>query len=151
MDRDEDRMLSAEGRKRTRAAAAGLRELGCRPDRILTSPLVRARETADIIAAVLPGNTRVEAVACLGPGVPQQDVVARLCRQNAGAVMLVGHMPSLAMLVAFLLSGRTDWDVHLKKASACRLSFEGRPAPGTACLEWLLQPNALAWLGRTGE
>ncbi|MFC1451763.1 phosphohistidine phosphatase SixA [Verrucomicrobiota bacterium] len=147
VERDGDRMLSEEGKRKTGRAAAGLRAVSCRPERVFTSPLIRARETADIVAQALDGKPRVGTLDLLAPGADLDALPAWLRRQTAESLMLVGHMPSLAELASVLLSGGDDCDILLKKASACCLSFDGRASAGTARLEWLIQPKALALLG----
>ncbi len=92
--RDRDRALTISGRARVERVAAALRERGERPGRILTSPLARARETADIVAKILGLDTLVdEALA------PDGDT-CRLARgevaRGAGSVMLVGHEPDMS-------------------------------------------------------
>lgn len=145
--RDGDRMLSDEGREKTAAVAAGLRALECRPDHIFTSPLIRARETAELLASGLMDNGAVTMAEELLPGVPTSDIIAWLARQKASELMLVGHLPSVAELASALIAGTDDVDVAFKKATACRISFDTRVRVGAGTLEWLLPPRVLRMVG----
>jgi phosphohistidine phosphatase len=145
--RDQDRMLSEEGRRRTAAAARGLENLHCRLGRIVCSPLIRARETAEIVAGILIPQQTTELNHDLGPDGSMKALVDWLEAQHPDPVMLVGHLPDLATLASLLLTGSDQMHLMLKKASCCCISFPGAVLPGTGGLEWLLQPKMLRMLG----
>ena len=138
--RDAERTLTAEGRKKTREVAKGLRALGVRPARIGASPLVRARETAEILRDALCPKRRIETCAFLAEGPQTASVVRWLRSRKCASAMLVGHFPFLVETASELLTRSRVVRMTLKKAAVCCLSFEDDPRPGGATLEWLVQP-----------
>ena len=140
---DADRHLSKLGRVKTVEVARGLQSLGCVPDCIVSSPLVRARQTAEIMAEILAPGLVIDVVDQLAPGARTLAIVAWLQKRPCRSALLVGHMPDLNELGSCLLTGQTNVEMVLKKASALHLSFEDEIEPGLACLEWLLQPRML--------
>src|SRR5918999_4932383 len=94
---DEKRALTSEGRDRMRETARGLRKLGVELDMVLTSPLVRAVETAEIVATALGvGKKDVEQTLSLAPGGSQDELIAEIKNKTgAEAIALVGHQPDL--------------------------------------------------------
>jgi phosphohistidine phosphatase len=146
---DAERELTAEGRKVTAAVAKSLRALRCRPDRIGTSPLARARQTAEVLAEVLDAKKKLEICGFLSPGAHAEALVGWLrdARQDS-AIMIVGHMPDLTQLASALLTENARLDIAFKKSGVCCISFDGAPALGAGRLEWLLQPKQLRGLAR---
>lgn len=148
---DAERPLTPRGQKRTRQAARGLRALGVEPDLLLTSPFVRARETAAIVAAELhlpPG--RIRETTALAPGASAYDFFREV---NAGgsprAVVLVGHEPDLSELISLLLVGDAHaLDAPLKKAAVCVVEVHSPPPADRGTLRALLPPGALRAIGR---
>lgn len=149
--RDRDRRLTEQGVQRTRQAAGGLREIGCAPEVILTSPYVRARETADVLAAVLRPPGGVEIVEALAAGAGSREVVRVAGERPELEVMLVGHMPDMAEIAGLLLAGRRNLGIEFKKAGACCLVCEPHPQPGSAWLRWLVPPAVLRKLGARND
>lgn len=144
---DSERPLTAEGKRKMRKAAAGLRRL-IDADIIGASPLVRARETADILALAYPKARRNE-MSALSPGSSPARLMSWLAKlPSARKPVLVGHEPHLGSLIGYLTSGLPRAWTELKKGGACLLSFAGRPAVGQARVEWLLKPAQLRKLGR---
>jgi phosphohistidine phosphatase len=138
---DAERALTKKGRRRTKKAMRGFAKTGARPKLILSSPLVRAWETAEILAKVLDASEpRVE--EDLAPGGEPARVLERLRAEDRESVALVGHEPDLSELAALLGGGR----VELDKAAIARL--DGDPEPGHARAVWLLQPLLLKRLAR---
>jgi len=140
---DADRELTEKGRTRTRQAAQGLRLMRCRPGLIVTSPLVRAAQTAEIMAEVLRPASPVQVCDFLSPGARTADLVAWLCGLEQQEVMIVGHMPDVAEMASALIADRHDVDIVFKKAAVCHIAFEGEPAPAAGRLECLLQARHL--------
>jgi len=136
---DAERALTRKGQKTTRAEAEGMARLGVRPEVILTSPLVRARETADIVAEVLgtgpPVETELLACGCR-LGELQQALAPHMGRSS---VMVVGHEPDFGLLVGQLSGGSR---VAMKKGGLARLSLYA-VEPCAAELRWLLTPEHL--------
>lgn len=138
-----DRPLTAEGREKMRRAARGLRRVLARPTLLASSPWRRARATADILAEALDIPDVVTTPALL-PGRLQTELLAWLDEHGRPeSVALVGHEPDLGLWAGWLLSGQAHGMVRLKKGSACRIDFTGRPLPGHGELQWLLTPRQL--------
>lgn len=144
--RDGDRPLSKEGIRKTQEVGRGLAALGVHPDRIVSSPLVRAEQTARILAAelALPGDP--EPCDLLQPGESPADFTAWLAKQKVDSLLAVGHLPDVAELTSHLIAGTPNANVLFKKAAACCIHFEESPARGTGCLEWLMQPGQIRHL-----
>jgi phosphohistidine phosphatase len=140
---DADRPLSAAGMRRARKAAAGLKKLTKRPERLLTSPLIRARQTAQILTE-MAGWPAAEEVTELSPGEPALAVLALLGRDRSRLTAVVGHQPGLGhLLAACLLSGGGALPIEMKKNAVACVSFAGRPRAGHAALAWLATPRML--------
>jgi phosphohistidine phosphatase len=142
---DTGRPLTVEGVKRARRAAAGLKRIAKRPALVLTSPLVRARETAMIFkqAARWPEPVECEALA---PGGTLESVLETLRRRGAKAdcVAIVGHQPHLGRLLALCLRGEARAEAfELRKSAVACLQFEGLPRAGRGVLTALFPPRAL--------
>lgn len=146
---DDERPLTPRGERRTRAAAIGLRAtLADMPvDDVLASPLLRARQTADIVAGYLD-DPPIDEADVLAPPVDMTRLDAWL-HQHFGErrVMLVGHEPDLATWVSWSLTRRRDRLMAFKKAGAALLEFPGAPEGGTGTLRWLLTASQLRELG----
>ncbi|KAB2956073.1 MAG: hypothetical protein F9K18_13390, partial [Thermoanaerobaculia bacterium] len=135
---DHDRPLSADGRRRFRrgaqAIAAQIPELAL----VATSPLVRARQTAEMIVAAC-GRAVLHELAPLAPQGSAAAVLAWLTGQHAGpAVALVGHEPNLSLLQALLLTGGERPLAEFRKGGAALVDFPGRVAAGRGVLVWHL-------------
>lgn len=140
---DGERPLSAAGIRRARRAAAGLKELLAAPDRVLASPLLRARQTARILTAMAGWP---EAVDCpeLSPDAPALPLLALLGKERGKCVAVVGHQPSLGLLLAACLIGDAGpLAIGIKKNGVACVSFKGAPRPGQATLKWLATPRML--------
>ncbi len=152
LKRDRTRALTVDGRRRMRKAARGLHELIPGISQIATSPLARARQTAEIVATVCH-CPEVVPLPGLAPGGTGHAVLAWLRAQPADATLaLVGHEPDLGQLAGWLLCGarrfskRTGF-VQFKKGAAALIEFTGAPAAGNGKLAWLLTAAQLAEIG----
>ncbi|MCS7079602.1 MAG: phosphohistidine phosphatase SixA [Chloracidobacterium sp.] len=145
---DAERTLTNEGRANTRAAARAMARLELDIDAIWTSPLARARQTAEIVAETLQKTQLMEEMAELALGGGPERVVGALTRLSRGTgVLLVGHEPDLSRLVAYLVWGGLDADhVAFKKGGLCRVDCPFGLRPGKAVLRWLLTPKQLRLL-----
>jgi len=142
--RDRSRALTQDGRRRMRKAARGLHALLPGLTQIATSPLLRARQTAEIVAAVYTGIDTVSLPA-LSPGALPRAVLAWLRTQPQDALLaLVGHEPDLGRLASWLLTGRPAGFVQFKKGAAALIEFVDVPAAGKGTLAWLLTAAQLA-------
>ena len=140
---DSARMLSAEGRIKTRQVAEGLAAIGVHPDHIGSSPLVRARETAEIAAKVLCENATVEACEFLRPNSHTGQLVKWLQQRPGDSALITGHIPDVSMIISELIGGRGNCAIKMKKASVACIVFDETPEIGKGVLEWLLQPDQL--------
>ena len=142
---DAKRTLTMEGVKRARRAATGLKRMTKRPALVLTSPLVRARDTAAIFAQAARWPDAVECTA-LSPGASPEDVLEALRRRGAKAecVAVVGHQPHLGRLLALSLRGDARGEAfELKKSAVAWVHFEGSPSAHQGVLMALYPPRAL--------
>ncbi len=145
---DSLRPLTEKGRARMHVAAMGLHKL-VEPDAILSSPLIRARETAEILADVY-GRAKLHISDALANG----DHAALFADANAlrcPVVAAVGHEPFISQALAFALTGEdAGLAAVFRKGAAALLSFDGPAASGRGTLEWLLQPSGLRAIGASG-
>ena len=147
---DGERPLTPKGIKRMRRAAQGLRRLKIGFDSILTSPLVRARQTADIVAEALGLETRLEEISELAPETSVDSLIASLAHfQDKKHLLLVGHNPLLPDSAAFLITGKRNSGVQidLKKGGLCCIEIDGPPPANPGTLRWFLTPKQLRRLG----
>jgi phosphohistidine phosphatase len=142
---DFDRVLTPEGRAELARIARGLRRLKIAPDAILSSPLARAHQTAEIVALAL--DREVETVEELASGAVLEDFLEILNRWSAsGSLLLVGHEPDFSTAGA-LLVGAPEGALVLKKAGLMRVDIDGAAQAGAGRLRWLLTPSHLALFG----
>jgi phosphohistidine phosphatase len=142
---DRLRPLTPDGKKDMREAAFGLATLHQHVDVIATSPLVRAVQTAEIIASEY--GCKVVTVDVLGPDEDPARTLEWIGTQPAdGTVGLVGHEPHLTTLVSYMLAGKRTAFVELKKGGACLLEA-ATVSPGSFILKWLLTRRELVRLG----
>jgi phosphohistidine phosphatase len=145
---DDDRPLTPEGIHKFRLAARGLKEVAPRLDRIVSSPLVRARQTAEILREVVSPNRKIDFCDHLVPSGDHAGLVAYLNGLRAESVAIVGHEPHLSSFTSYLLAGADDASfVEYKKGGAGLVNFTNGLAAGSGTLEWLIQPAALRDIG----
>lgn len=133
---DAERPLTEKGRRQAERLGRHLASVGFTADAILSSPLVRARETAEIVASALGGEVRIE--DRLASGVTPAAVEAIVADAGRpGRVVLVGHDPDFSELVQEL----TDARAPMKKGALARIDLPGPVAAGTGVLRWLLPPD----------
>lgn len=144
---DSERPLTKEGRRKMAEIVLGLRTLVPELDRLASSPLVRAQQTAAIVAKAYGVDT-VETTDALVPHAkPAQLARWAAPHDTEGVVAVVGHEPHLSTLVTWLLCGVDDSRVELKKGGACLLACEGGPSRAGGVLLWLHTPASLRRLG----
>jgi phosphohistidine phosphatase len=134
---DTQRPLSDLGKRQLRGVVHFLRSTKTTIELVLTSPLVRAKETAEIILAGLhtPSLLTTEA---LTPGSNLRDLLAAVNMQQAKAVMLVGHEPQLSSAISVLTGGDEHFRLEMKKASLACVETPFPVKKGHAVLSWLL-------------
>lgn len=147
---DEKRALTSEGRERMREAARGLRKLGAEFDLILTSPLVRAVETAEIIAATQGLSKKdVEQTDNLSPDASTDGLFAEIKRHpGAESIALVGHQPDLGEIISKIVQGNSGLAIELKKGSVCCINVTETVPTLRGKLVWLCAPKHLRMLAK---
>ena len=144
---DAKRPLTEQGMSRVRKAARGLARLGVSIDVVLTSPLVRARQTAELVAEGFDSRPQLVTSEALAPGGSYQAVLADLEKHaRRGRIALVGHEPGIGELAARLIGTRHP--VEFKKGAICRIDVETLPPAGPGNLRWFLTPKILRGLGK---
>lgn len=140
---DDKRPLTHQGAARMRSAAKGLSVLGVTPDAIVTSPLARAEQTADILVKCLGGEARLVTVPALAPGGSPSAIAEAIGAMPKGRSMaIVGHEPGLGQLAAWLLGARQP--LPFKKGGACRIDVaDWPPAASSGTLIWSATPKML--------
>jgi phosphohistidine phosphatase len=127
--------------------ARGLARVVPQIDLLASSPLVRARQTAVIVAEAY-GGIAIEEVGALTSGAEPPAIVEWLRGTGAsGTVAVVGHEPDLSWLVCYLLADSDNTFIELKKGAACLVTFSGEPEGGGGQLKWSLAPKHLRLLG----
>lgn len=144
---DSMRPLTPEGKKKLKGIARGLFRLGLCVDSIVSSPLVRASETAAIVAEILAPGITVESSDFLRPGGSLQALLTALGkRKDHRSVLVVGHEPDLSDGVARLI-GNARASFQFKKGGCCRIDFEKFPPRPPGKLVWWLTPRVMRKIG----
>ena len=139
---DSKRPLSDEGVSRMRKATRGLDELGVTFDVVLSSPLVRTRQTAEIIAAAFDARPPIVMTESLAPGAGYQSVLDELEKQSRRErIALVGHETGIGELAARIAGSRNPFP--FKKGAVCLVDVETLPPGGPGTLRWFLPPRIL--------
>ena len=139
---DSKRPLTSRGIAAMKRGTKGLKEFGVTFDLIISSPLVRTRQTADILSEGLEGRPPVTTSDSLAPAGTPAAVYAELARhQRKARIALVGHEPNVGELTARLIGARSP--IPFKKGAVCRLDFDVLPPKGLGQLRWLLTPRVL--------
>jgi len=137
--KDADRALSARGREVMEVVAAAFAKVG-KAQAIWHSPLRRAKETAEFIAARFPKAT-MTVTPSLAPSADPRKALLELSRDRWEDVVLVGHMPQLGLLLGLSLTGREEIDLPMKKTAIARISFDGSHPTPPGDLKWLISPS----------
>ena len=134
---DTKRPLTADGPNRARKGARGLAALGVSFDVVLTSPLVRTKQTADAVAGAFDPRPPIVTADALAPGGSVQTVLADLEKQSRRKrIALVGHEPGIGELAAKLAGSRNPFE--FKKGAVCRIDVETLPPAGPGTLRWFV-------------
>ncbi len=139
---DSKRPLTSEGIARLRKEAKALTGLDVDFDQIISSPLVRTKQTAEVFAQGLPSKPGVVTSDALAPAGTPTAVFQELAKHmRKGKIALVGHEPNLGELAARLIGSRTP--IEFKKGAICRIDFEVFPPKGVGMLRWFVTPKLL--------
>ena len=137
---DAERPLTPDGKRRMKREAAAIRAMDLRLGLILTSPLVRAHQTAEIVAETLGSGARLLTEPRLAPGFGRKRLKALLADHgDAAALMLVGHEPDFSETITDLIGGGR---LEVKKGALALVELED-PASLAGRLVWLIPPKAL--------
>jgi phosphohistidine phosphatase len=137
---DAERALTQEGKRKLRSVLERARRAGLQPNLILTSPLKRAVETAEIAAAVLGIKSDLVHTNALVPSSSPERVWKEIRSRKAEAILLAGHEPLLSLVVAYLL-GCPALQVRMKKATLVSIEVESDAAQPHGVLLWMLIPK----------
>ncbi len=142
---DADRALTHKGRRQVRKVARAIVELELDLDLILSSPYVRARQTAEIVAATLKLKKQLKYSNALAVGGDAALLLRQLERMKPmpKALQLVGHEPYLSQLMSVLLTGDARMNVDFKKSGLCALEIDKLRLGSCATLGWMLTPGQL--------
>ena len=148
-DDDSQRPLTDTGRKKMKKIAKGLERLGIKLDVILTSPYVRARDTAKILADRFDMMDKIYFTDNLIPPGNFESLIFEIHEKyDVGSIALVGHEPMLSSLVSWLTTGDTDSRITMKKGGVAFLISDSLYQDGRATLEWLLTPSLMIELSK---
>lgn len=144
---DDKRPLTARGVARFKESVNGLTRLDVVVDEIFTSPLVRAKQTAELLADGLPGKPSVKVLDALSPGHTPGSVLAQLAKAaRRRRIALVGHEPGLGELAAHLIgAGRA---LPFKKGGVCLIDVESLTSRRAGALSWFVTPKVLRGLSK---
>jgi phosphohistidine phosphatase len=143
---DTKRPLTHKGIARLRRAAAALDALGVSFDQILTSPLVRTRQTAEVFAEASGSKGPIATNEALAPDGTTARVIEELGKYaRRSRIAIVGHEPNIGELAARLIGTRAA--IEFKKGAICRIDVETLPPARPGRLRWFLTPKMLRLLG----
>jgi phosphohistidine phosphatase len=142
---DDDRPLTPEGQKKMLQEARGMKAFGLEFDCILSSPVLRARQTAEIVATVFDALDLLAFSHHLSTAGDHRSLITQLGGQYAGRtnILLAGHEPHMSAVVSRLVSGGDGFSVDFKRGSLCLLQAEKLRWGKCATLCWLLTPGQL--------
>lgn len=140
---DSERPLTEPGQRRMEKNALGLQRISPKPDLIASSPYVRAKQTAEIVATAL-GIETPTFTDTLTPESHPKEFFAWLANQPADAVVIaVGHEPNISRLLQWATVAKADSRAEFKKGGAALVDFDGAAAAGEGMLRWLVTPSQL--------
>ena len=148
---DSMRPLTDEGRQESKSVAQGLKRINVKPNFFVSSPLVRAKQTAEIFAEVLGGDSsEVKICDALAPG-GSPSTLYKFLRElgNFQEVALFGHEPDIGMLAATLLDAAHELRLPFKKAGVCRVDVYDLPPSTPGILKWFITPKIATILSKS--
>jgi phosphohistidine phosphatase len=144
-ENDSERPLTREGEKQLRKTSRSLKEMKLDFDLILSSPLLRAKQTAEIVAKNLKLKKRLKFSDELKPDGSVKNLFRQLneLKPAPDNILLVGHEPYLSRLISLLVSGGESAAIDFKKGGLCKLEVEKLRTGKCATLAWLLTPKQM--------
>ena len=145
---DGERPLTAKGARRMARQVRGLRSLEVSIDVVVTSPLVRAVQTAEVVHEGLAVTGRLVTSNALAPGGSPSQLVSHLATgySSADDVMVVGHEPYLSSLISVLTTGDPEPVVRLRKGALCKLRLPAPKYGRCGWIEWSMTPKQMVRL-----
>ncbi|MEX2140258.1 MAG: phosphohistidine phosphatase SixA [Pirellulales bacterium] len=140
---DRLRPLTDEGRKRFADTMRRLADMGFAPQVVATSPLVRCRQTAEIVVESVRGKPKLVELSALQPGANLDSLIQWTNDLGKEEVAWVGHAPDVSDLAAALVSDRGDAAVRFAKGAVACVAFDGEVARGAGELQWLVTAKVL--------
>lgn len=143
---DSKRPLTSRGIARLKEEAKALDKLEVVFDQIIASPLLRTRQTADVLSESMKSKPPVTTADALAPAGTPAAVIQELGKHmRKGRLALVGHEPNLGELAGRLIGARAP--IEFKKGAVCRIDFEVLPPKGMGQLRWFITPGMLREIG----
>lgn len=143
---DSKRPLTSRGIARLKQEAKALDKLEVVFDQIIASPLLRTRQTADVLSESMKSKPPVTTADALAPAGTPAAVIQELGKHmRKGRLALVGHEPNLGELAGRLIGARAP--IEFKKGAVCRIDFEVLPPKGMGQLRWFITPGMLREIG----
>lgn len=141
---DSERPLTPDGKRKMQEISKGLKRLGLALDWIVSSPLIRATETAEIVAGSLVPGVPLDTSETLSPGGSAEALISYLSKHgNRRRVLVVGHEPDMGMLAARLIGAGRHAHLEFKKGGCCLIKFDEFPPKSPGELTWWLTPRVL--------
>lgn len=141
---DKARPLKKKGKEQMKGVAKGLKEMEVSFDRILTSPLLRAKMSAEILNDHCGNAKSVEVTDLLLPEGSHQKLIKHLNQLKRGKVAIVGHEPFLSSFASLCLTNSLQPFLNLKKGGVLMLETDGQIKPEKCKLHWLMEPLHLS-------
>ena len=139
---DAERALTSKGRDQAKKVGRFCRDQGICPGLMLTSPLLRAEETAKLVWKELEERTKLEVTSFLAAGMRPQSAFKKIeSLTGLGSLMLIGHEPDLSEFIVAAIGGRSE-SIRLRKGALAKLTLPDAK-PGVGTLEFLLVPKLL--------
>ena len=148
---DSLRPLTTEGLEKMRRAALGMQTLGLNFDAILSSPYLRARQTAETVTQIFKDQThKIHFTENLLPPASIENLLQEVLDRFSGAkdVLFVGHEPHLSQMISCLLKASPSLNIDFKKGALCSLQIRLNPSKPDASLLWLLTSKQLGLMAR---
>lgn len=139
---DSQRPLTDEGKAEAKLVASALKRIGVKPDLIISSPLTRARQTAEIIRDGLDGKEELKVSDSLAPGGTSSEVLKYLKQQGSFEdAFLVGHEPDIGRIAADMIWAGPEVAIPFKKAGVIRVDIVDLPPSWPGTLKWFMTPK----------
>ncbi len=152
LEPDEQRPLSEKGREKMKNIACALKVLGIKPNLIVSSPYVRAEQSAQILKKALECKKDVAITDALVPFGDANDIIGEINEKfSVDELILVGHEPCLSGLIGALVSGAPEIFITLKYGGVCCLSADDLRMQRVGAIDWILTPKILSHIARSSS